>query len=146
MKKFAGNRYDPKSQRVQTNRTVNLVLSISSHARSRAVMRSQEGRSGYCDGKPKRQRGAWRGQSTPFQRERRGGGSRACRTLRDAMGWSDDEDGGLGRSEPRDRAREEIPPETGTFPNRNVYKPESDRERDLFLHDSISGIAASSRR
>jgi len=74
------------------------------------------------------------------------GGSRACRTLRDAMGWSHDEDGGLGRSEPRDRAREEIPPETGTFPNRNVYKPESDRERDLILHDPISGIAASSRR
>jgi len=57
VKKFAGNRYAPESQRVQ-NRTVNLVLSISSHARSRAVMRSQEGRSGYCDGKPKRQRGA----------------------------------------------------------------------------------------
>jgi len=38
------------------------------------------------------------------------------------------------------------PPETGTIPNRSVYKPESDRGRVLFLHDSISCVATSDRR
>jgi hypothetical protein len=38
----------------------------------------------------------------------------------------------VGRSERRDRAIDAISPETGTIPNRNVYKPESDRERVLY--------------
>jgi hypothetical protein len=51
-----------------------------------------------------------------------------------------------GRSDPRDRAINAISTETGTIPNRNVYKPESDRERVYVFTAQSPGTATSGRR